>query len=148
MKKAFLVLFVAATFGLYALSEVAVSEIKAEVLVRSSEMWDGTPLPDYPKGNPEITILKVIVPPGAKLPIHRHPVINAGYMLSGELTVNTAAGGTKHLKAGDTLIEVVDKWHYGENTGEETAEIIVFYAGEKGVPLSVKKDTGPAETKE
>ena len=71
--------------------------------------------------------------------MHRHPVINAGYMLTGELTVVTEAGQTLHLEAGDAIIEVVDQWHYGQNEGTEPAELIVFYAGVQEEPVTVKQ---------
>ena len=64
--------------------------------------------------------------------MHTHPVINAGVLVSGELTVITDSGQTLHLKPGDPIVEVVDTWHYGKNEGTDPADIIVFYAGEKG----------------
>lgn len=91
------------------------------------------------KGVPEITILKIKIPPKMRLPLHQHPVINAGVLLKGELTVVTEEKETLHLKAGDAIIEVVDKWHYGINEGTEPAEIIVFYAGTKDLPVTIKE---------
>ena len=64
---------------------------EVEVLAKTSLSWDESHLPDYSKGAPEITILRIKVPPGMQLPLHEHPVINAGVLLSGELTVVTAA---------------------------------------------------------
>jgi quercetin dioxygenase-like cupin family protein len=66
-------------------------------------------------------------------------VINAGVLINGELTVVTEDGSTLHLKAGNTIVEVVKKWHYGKNEGNEPAEIIVFYAGIQGIPISIKE---------
>jgi quercetin dioxygenase-like cupin family protein len=97
-----------------------------DVLAKTSTSWDGTALPNYEKGKPEITILRIQIPPKVQLPLHKHPVINAGVLLKGELTVVTKDKETLHLKAGDSIVEVVDKWHYGKNEGNETAEIIVF----------------------
>lgn len=113
--------------------------VQLEVLTKSGSSWDGNPLIGYAEGAPEITILRIKIPPGAQLPLHEHPVINAGVLLSGELTVITEDNKTLHLKAGEGLVEVVDKWHYGKNEGKETAEIIVFYAGVQGKPITVKK---------
>ena len=59
--------------------------------------------------------------------------------MSGELTVVTENKKTLHLKAGDSIVEVVNKWHYGKNEGNEPAEIIVFYAGVPDTPIIVKK---------
>lgn len=113
--------------------------IKAETLVQSTRSWDGARLPAYPGGQPEITILKITIPPGARLPLHRHPVINAGVMLQGELHVRADSGKTLTLKKGDALVELVNQWHHGENRGRKPVEILVFYAGVKGTPVAVKK---------
>ncbi len=116
-----------------------VDPVKVDVLVRTSVSWDWIALPNYAKGNPEITILRIKIPPKVQLPLHKHPVINAGVLLKGELTVVTKDKETLHLKAGDSIVEVVDKWHYGKNEGNEAAEIIVFYAGVQGSPITIKK---------
>jgi quercetin dioxygenase-like cupin family protein len=113
--------------------------VKVDVLARTSSSWDGGTLPGYAKGKPEITILRIKIPQGMQLPLHKHPVINAGVLLKGELTVVTEDNKTLHLKAGDSIVEVVNKWHYGINKGNESAEIIVFYAGAQGSPITIKK---------
>jgi quercetin dioxygenase-like cupin family protein len=112
--------------------------VVVETLVQSSVSWDGTSLPAYPDGQPQLTILRIRIPPGTTLPLHKHPVINAGVLLSGILTVVTEQDETLQMKAGDPIIEVVNKWHYGRNDGTETAEIIVFYVGTADLALTVK----------
>lgn len=94
-------------------------------------------MPDYAKGKPEITIAKITVPPKVQLPLHKHPVISAGVLLKGELTLTTEENKTLHLSAGDSIVEVVDTWHYGKNEGNEPTEIIVFYAGTRGAPITI-----------
>jgi len=108
-------------------------------LARSGNSWDGSRLPAYPTGQPEITILDITIPPGAQLPVHKHPVINAGVLVEGELTVVTKDGKKLHLQKGDPIVEVVSTWHYGKNDGTAPARIIVFYAGTAGSQLSVKQ---------
>lgn len=108
-------------------------------LLKTSSSWDGTPLPAYPTGKPEITIARIILPPGAQLPLHKHPMINAGVLLSGEITVITENKKTLRLKTGDANAEVVNQWHYGKNEGKVPAEIVVFYAGAVGMPITIKK---------
>jgi quercetin dioxygenase-like cupin family protein len=110
-----------------------------DVLAKTSSSWDGRNLPDYAKSKPEITILRITIPQGVQLPLHKHPVINAGILLKGELTVVTEDNKTLHLKAGDSIVEVVNKWHYGKNEGNKPAEIIVFYAGILGTQITIKK---------
>jgi quercetin dioxygenase-like cupin family protein len=116
-----------------------INSVQANVLAKTSLSWDGSRLPGYPKGTPEVTILRIKIPPGRQLPLHKHPVINAGVLLNGELTVVTDDNRTLHLKAGDPIVEVVNKWHYGKNEGNEMAEIIVFYAGALDMPITIEK---------
>ena len=73
------------------------------------------------------------------MPLHKHPEINAGVVLKGELTVISETNDTLYLKPGDPIVELVNTWHFGRNDGTEPVEIIVFYAGIKGVPITVKK---------
>ncbi|PKN09375.1 MAG: cupin domain-containing protein [Deltaproteobacteria bacterium HGW-Deltaproteobacteria-7] len=114
------------------------NNVVVEKLAKSSKSWDGQALPRYPKGQPEITILRIKIPAGAKLEIHNHPVINAGVLIAGELTVITEDNKILHLKAGDSIVELVNKKHFGKNEGTQTAEIIVFYAGTVNKPITVK----------
>ncbi|HON57910.1 MAG TPA: cupin domain-containing protein [Smithella sp.] len=130
-------ILVASFFVIVACAE-NIQTIAVEQLAKSTRSWDDTILPGYPSGQPEITILRIKIPAGTELEMHRHPVINGGVLLKGELTVTTEDGKVLHLKAGDSLVEVVNKNHYGKNEGSETAEIIVFYAGEEGKPITLK----------
>ncbi len=114
-------------------------KVRVDELAKTGSSWDGSLLPSYPAGAPVVTILRISIPPGVQLPLHRHPVINAGVLLSGELTVVTEDNKTLHMKAGDSIVEVVNKWHYGKNEGDKTAELIVFYAGAENMPITVTK---------
>ena len=111
--------------------------VDARELVRSSRSWDGAMLPPYPQGQPEVSIKRIIIPAGVRLELHRHPVINAGVLLRGQLTVVTDDGRTLHLKEGDPIVELVGTAHYGVNEGAGPAEIVVFYAGVSGASVTV-----------
>ena len=113
--------------------------VVVETLAKSSSSWDGQALPAYPQGKPEITILRIKIPAGVQLAMHEHPVINAGVLLSGELTVVAKDNKTLHLKAGDSIVEVVNTAHYGKNEGTVPAEIIVVYAGAVDKPITIRK---------
>ncbi|MFA6619062.1 MAG: cupin domain-containing protein [Candidatus Neomarinimicrobiota bacterium] len=122
---------------IFAAENEAKTEVK--VLAKTMKSWDGANLPRYAKGKPEVTILRINIPPHTVLSWHKHPYINAGVIISGELTVITDEADTLHLKAGDPVIEVVKTWHFGENKGEELVDIIVFYAGVKGKEITISK---------
>jgi len=114
-------------------------KIEVIKLAESTKSWNGDSLPPYLSGQPKITILKITIPPHAKLELHKHLVINAGVLTKGVLTVVDDKQNTLELKAGDTIVELVNTYHYGENKGDEPAEIIVFYAGTADSPITVKK---------
>lgn len=113
--------------------------VTVDVLAKTTSSWNGETLPSYLTGQPEVTILKISIPPHIQLPLHQHPVISAGVLLKGELTVLTKEGKTLHLKAGDPIVEVVNTWHYGINKGNEPAKILIFYAGIRGKPVTTKE---------
>jgi quercetin dioxygenase-like cupin family protein len=138
MKRRFLILLLALLVSCTTYADDTVGVI-TEVLAKTGNSWDGSTLPAYPDKSPEITILRITIPCGTTLPIHLHPVINAGVLLSGELTVITEGDKTLQLKAGDPVVEVVNKWHYGKNTGNDPAVILVFYAGAIDTPITIKK---------
>lgn len=116
------------------------TETEVITLVKTTQSWNDVELPNYPEGQPEVTILKIIIPPKTKLSTHKHPVINAGVLLKGRLTVISESQDTLYLKAGDPIVELVNTWHYGHNEDDEPAEIIVFYAGEADLPITVLKE--------
>ena len=113
--------------------------IAVKELARTEKSWDNTLLPSYPAGQPEIRILSITVPPGEKLPLHQHPVINAGVLITGHLRVHTKEGKILDLHAGDAIVEVVDTWHWGESLGSTPAHIIVFYAGRADMQVTIKQ---------
>jgi len=57
-------------------SPAMAQDFSVQMLDRANTTWNGAPLPAYPNGPPEITIVKPKVQPGASLPEHLHPVIN------------------------------------------------------------------------
>ncbi len=108
----------------------------AQVLLRSTCSWDGTPYERYPAGPPELTLLQVNIPPDTELGWHIHPIPSAAYILSGEVWVETREGGHNTLlKQGDTIAALVNILHRAK-TGATAVDLLVFYAGTEGMPLS------------
>jgi len=109
---------------------------RAQVLLRSTRSWDGTLYERYPAGPPELTLLQVNIPPDTELGWHIHPIPSAAYILSGEVSVETREGGQNTLlKRGDTIAALVNIQHRAK-TGTVPVELLVFYAGTEGMPLS------------
>ena len=112
------------------------TQIEKEVLLESSESWDGMPYRAYPAGPPQLTLIRLKIPAHTQLPWHTHPMPNAAYIVSGELTVETRSSGAKRtLRQGQTLAEMVGTEHRGV-TGDTPVELLVFYAGTPGMSLS------------
>jgi quercetin dioxygenase-like cupin family protein len=111
------------------------SSIRIETLVQSNSAWDATPYTRYPDGQPLMTVLRIVIAPHTKLEWHSHPMPNAAYVLSGELTLEVRGGVRKHFVAGQAITETVNRIHRGF-TGEAPTVLIVFYAGVPGLPLS------------
>jgi quercetin dioxygenase-like cupin family protein len=124
----------------FVLAVGAEGKTEVKVLAKTSKSWNGDKLPRYSKGKPEVTVLRISIPPNTVLAWHEHPEINAGVMISGELTVITDKQDTLHLQAGDPIVEVVNTWHFGKNEGDEPVDIIVFYAGIKGKAVTILED--------
>ncbi|MGA9717049.1 MAG: cupin domain-containing protein [Acidobacteriaceae bacterium] len=114
-----------------------VASAQREVLLQADHSWNGVPYTQYPKGHPQLTMLKLTIAPHSALPWHTHPFPNAGYVLSGTLTVHDKVSGkTKVFHQGEAFAETVDDVHRGE-TGDEPVVLLVTYAGTPDVPTSV-----------
>jgi len=110
-----------------------------QVLLKTTSTWDNAEYKKLKIKNPEATVLKIIIDVNEELPMHKHDLVNIAYVKKGTLTVITDDNKEITLHEGDVLPELVGKYHYGKNTGKEPIELIVFYLGQKGTPLSVNK---------
>ncbi|RUR45130.1 cupin domain-containing protein [Vreelandella populi] len=116
--------------------------ITTEQLVQSPDAWNGTPYERYPAGRPQLTVMRMTIPAHTSLPLHTHPMPNAAYILSGQLTLEEyETGKTQIFKAGEAFNEAVGDIHRGYTT-EDPVVVIVTYAGVKGMPLSETLSNG------
>ncbi len=113
--------------------------VVVEILEKSSQSWDGSYLPNYPEGQPEITIARITLPPKYKLPMHKHPIPLGGIVLEGSITVTREDGVKKVFNAGDAVLEVVNTWHYGMNEGDVPTVLLAFYVGVKDEPNTINQ---------
>ena len=112
----------------------------SETLIQTDSHWNKQAIKPIHIDNPQITMLRITIPAGEKLAMHKHPILNIGYLTKGELTVRSETGDELVLHPGDPIVELVDIWHYGESTGSEDAEIVVTYVGDKEDSLSIVKE--------
>lgn len=111
-------------------------KIESVTLLKTTKSWDGTLYPSYPTTQPEISVLKIAVPPNSALNWHKHSVINAAYVEKGEIQIERKEDGkTQWVRKGQVLPEMVNVGHRGK-TGDQGATLIVFYSGTPDIPLS------------
>jgi quercetin dioxygenase-like cupin family protein len=116
-----------------------------EILLQTTQSWNGKPYTRYPTGQPQLTTIKLTIAPHTVLPWHTHPVPNVVYVLSGTLTLHDRASGkTLVVHEGQAVGESVDDVHRGES-GDEPTVLLITYAGTPGVPTSVPAKGEKAE---
>lgn len=118
-------------------------QIEVAPLLRTTMTSSGQPIA-YPKtDSPELTAVKVTIPPGAQTGWHEHPYPCYAYILSGTLTVETKDGKPRELLPGEALVEVVNTAHNGINKGTEPVVLVMFVTGEKDKPFTVRLPNAP-----
>ena len=123
----------------------SVASGKREILLQTTESWNGKPYAHYPTGQPQLTTIKLTIAPHTALPWHTHPFPNVVYVLSGTLTLDDKASGkTQVVHQGQAVGESVDDVHRGES-GDEPTVLLITYAGTPGVPTSVPAKGEKAE---
>jgi quercetin dioxygenase-like cupin family protein len=116
-----------------------------EILLQTTQSWNGKPYTHYPTGQPQLTTIKLTIAPHTALPWHTHPFPNVVYVLSGTLTLHDKASGkTQVVHQGQAVGESVDDVHRGES-GDEPTVLLITYAGTPGVPTSVPSKGEKAE---
>ena len=113
-------------------------EIEIVELARTSQSWDGVELPVYPVGKPELVVRRYVFPRGSKLGWHHHPVMNYGILQQGELTIIGLDGKETTVHAGEAVVEMVGTIHHGENRGDKTVVLDMFYISQAGTPIAVQ----------
>jgi quercetin dioxygenase-like cupin family protein len=116
-----------------------------DILLQTTQSWNGTPYTHYPTGQPQLTTIKLTIAPHTALPWHTHPYPNVVYVLSGSLTLrDKASGKTLVVHQGQAVGESVDDVHRGES-GDEPTVLLITYAGTPGVPTSIPAKGEKAE---
>jgi quercetin dioxygenase-like cupin family protein len=115
-------------------------QVEVQQVLQTTKAWDGSDYQSYPTGHPQVTVLRIKIPPHTNLHWHYHPVISAAYILSGELTVEKQGTNERiTVHSGQALAETVSTIHRGFTT-DQPVELIVFYAGQTGLPITVDKE--------
>jgi quercetin dioxygenase-like cupin family protein len=119
-------LVIACLFSGHALADAAPKAVTVSPLASINKTASGQPI-TLPAGRTTVSVSRYIIAPGATLPVHKHPYPRYAYVQAGHLAVYAADTGQRYdYKAGDFIVEILDGWHYGENTGTEPVELLVI----------------------
>lgn len=113
-------------------------KIKTTELICTSQSWDGATLPDFPQGHPELRVIRLDFPVGAKTGWHHHTVVNYGIVQQGELTIVCQDGSQRTFHEGEALVEVIGTIHRGENRGKKPVILNMFYFSAPGAEITIQ----------
>jgi len=113
----------------------AAKSLQINTLVQGGASWDKIPYQAYPAAPPQLTVLKITLPPNSALPWHTHSIPVAVYVLSGKLIIEKKSGEKIVLAEGQAALEAQYTVHRGK-TGNSPTVLIAFYAGALGLPLA------------
>jgi quercetin dioxygenase-like cupin family protein len=100
-------------------------KIKSTPVVKGTTTMSDEPLV-FPSEKPETTVSIVEIAPGAATARHKHPFIRYTYVTEGSLTVEMEGGKSHNYPAGSFIIEAMDHWHLGKNTGATPTKLLVI----------------------
>ena len=109
--------------------------IAEKQLNKTNTSWDNGVI-YYPQGQAEITSVKLRIEENKFTEFHCHPVPTIGYILHGELLIETKNGKNITLKEGESVVEVMRTIHRGQAINGPV-ELIVIYAGSTSIPNTV-----------
>ncbi|MUG98381.1 cupin domain-containing protein [Scytonema sp. UIC 10036] len=113
-------------------------DVKLTQLLKSMTTTIGQPI-EYSKiKKPEVTALKVEIPPGKETGWHKHPFPGYAYVLRGTVTLEIEGNKQFRFEPGSAFVEVLNTLHNGKNLGNEPVTILVFFTAEAGQPYTIR----------
>ena len=117
------------------LAGVAAADTPPPVTVKTLLTTDKTDIGQplvLPARHPVLIVSTYDIAPGARLARHKHPFSRYAYVLAGDLTVEFDGGKQRQYHAGDIVVEAVDTWHFGSNSGTVPVRLLVIDQVEEG----------------
>ncbi|GBR03487.1 MULTISPECIES: cupin domain-containing protein [Gluconobacter] len=135
-----LILLSCLTAGSVAHAESSTATAHADHLLNASHSWNGVTYTPYSTSQPELSMIRLTIPPHTALPWHVHPFPNAGYVLQGTLKIeDRESGKTRTFHQGEAFAESVNDVHRGVS-GDVPTVLLLTYAGVEGKPTSIPVD--------
>jgi quercetin dioxygenase-like cupin family protein len=141
MNKFFLTLILLAFFSLTARSQYSGLIIKELLRTDTTSIGQEITYPEF--ADPEVTMLKITIPPGKSTGWHKHNFPVFAYDVKGTLTVELEDHREIHFKEESTFAEMRETYHNGTNMEDSDLVLIAIYMGGKGQKLSIMKENQP-----
>lgn len=94
-----------------------------------------------PQGPMQVTVSRVVIPAGAKLPVHKHPFPRYAYVEAGRIRVtNIDTGGEVEFAPGGFIVEAVGQWHTGQALGAQDVRLLVIDQHPPGAATTERRD--------
>lgn len=110
-------------------------------LLKTETSWDGEKIV-YPSGDAEVTSVRLQVNETDEAKFHCHPMPGLGHIVKGTIEVETIDGKKIQLHEGQSIVEVMNTVHKSRSI-DGPAEAILFFAGAKGLPVTVLPENDP-----
>lgn len=138
MKKHLLTLILLAFISLTAKSQYSGLNIKELLRTDTTSIGQKITYPEF--ADPEVTMLKITIPPGKSTGWHKHNIPVFAYVVKGVLTVELEDHQIKKFKEESTFAEMRNTYHNGSNMEDTDLVLIAVYLGGKGQKLSIPKE--------
>lgn len=123
-----------------ALPALAAEPVTVTELLSTQATASGQPIL-LPQHDMRLIVSRFLIPPGATLPVHKHPWPRYAYVLAGHLRVTlTATSQVFEYQPGDFIVEAQDQWHFGTAIGTEPVTLLVIDQVESGHANTVLQD--------
>lgn len=109
----------------------SVPPVTVKTLLTTGKTDIGQPLV-LPSHHPVLIVSTYDIAPGTRLARHKHPFSRYAYVLAGDLTVEFDDGKQRQYHTGDIVVEAVDTWHFGVNSGTVPVRLLVIDQVEQG----------------
>ena len=114
------------------------AQVQTTEILRTTKNAAGEDIVYPATRRPEVTGLKVRIPPGCETGWHTHSVPGYAFLISGALTLLYDPGTPRSFKAGEAFVESAGVLHNGRNLGTEDVVLVVFFTGELGAAFTIK----------
>lgn len=134
------IVFVAALALAACASASAQEQATTTPLTTATTTNSGQPIV-LPQGAMQVSVSRVVIPAGSKLPVHKHPYPRYAYVEAGHIRVtNVDTGGEVEFAPGGFIVEAMDQWHTGLALGTEDVRLLVIDQHPPGEATTIRKD--------